>query len=207
MIMGKKFDKKRAADIYFCQRHGAPWESYPYWDGCMDYNACGLVSLTMAIDILTGQELTPADVYKIRAVAGIDQLHMVTKDGKHVCGGDAQPQFNPVYEKLFGIRSEPLERSTDAFREVLKSGDRVIWASSRNTDFYSNDRSVRNSHTGHVLCFWDWYADSDSGEERFIAKDPGEGREMCNNVYYTVPQLEKWLAANPWQQYAIRAVD
>ena len=163
----------------------------------IDYRACGLVSMTHCIDVLTGKDLTPADVYHMRAAYGVDQSRVASKDGTGICGGDAQFQFNEMNRKLFGVESRPLERTVAALREALMQEDTVIWASSRNTDFYSMDGSVRTSRNGHVMCFWKY----ENGV--FFAKDPGLTKEQGNNVPYDEERMGKWLGGWTYQQVII----
>lgn len=197
--MTKEEKRKHAEQVFFQQKGDQPWSDLPYWNGSIDWKGCGLCSLTMAIDIVTGRDLTPADVYRMRQEAGIDQLHTVTRDGTSVCGGDAQEQFNEVYARLFGIRSQGIERSVEAFRDALAE-DAAIWASSRWTFFYSNTRLVRYADIGHVVCVWK-YEDG-----CFFVKDPSLSRAESNNVRYTEEQMREWLAARSFQQYKITAI-
>ena len=81
--------------------------------------------------------------------------------------------------------------------EALMQEDTVIWASSRNTDFYSMDGSVRTSRNGHVMCFWKY----ENGV--FFAKDPGLTKEQGNNVPYDEERMEKWLGGWTYQQFII----
>lgn len=188
-------------DVFFSQRYGAPWEKLPYWEGSVDFNGCGLVSLTMCINLLTGRDFTPEQVYNMRSNAGIDQSKVASKDGKSICGGDVQFQFNPVNRKLFGIESCPLERTVDAFKKALAKEDTVIWASSRNTDFYDRDGNPRWIYNGHVLCIWK-YEDGN-----FIVKDPGLPKELGNNVLYSEEVMKRWLLGWEYQQFEVRKYD
>lgn len=189
--------ERHAEELFFSQRNGEPWEHLPYWDAMIDYRACGLVSMTHCIDVLTGKDLTPADVYHMRAAYGVDQSRVASKDGTGICGGDAQFQFNEMNRKLFGVESRPLERTVSALREALMQEDTVIWASSRNTDFYSMDGSVRTSRNGHVMCFWKY----ENGV--FFAKDSGLTKEQGNNVPYDEERMGKWLGGWTYQQFII----
>lgn len=189
--------ERRGENLFFSQRHGAPWESLPYWEGAVDYNGCGLVAMTMCIDILTGRELTPEDVYRMRDSAGIDQRRVCDREATSICGGDAQLRFNEMNRRLFGIESRPLERSAEAFRTALSGENTVIWASSRQTGFYDIRGNKRKVRTGHVLCFWKY----DRGV--FYAKDPGLTKELGNNVPYDTERLCRWLDAWDYQQFEI----
>ena len=118
-----------------------------------------------------------------------------------MCGGDVQFQFNPVNRKLFGIESCPLERTVDAFKKALAKGDTVIWASSRNTDFYDREGNPRWIYNGHVLCIWK-YEDGN-----FIVKDPGLPKELGNNVLYSEEVMKRWLLGWEYQQFEVRKYD
>lgn len=188
----------RSENIFFSQRYGASWEELPYWEGLLDFNGCGLVSLTMCIDIVTGRNFTPEDVYNMRKHYGIDQSRIASRDGKCVCGGDVQFQFNPMNRKLFGIESCLLERNLSAFKRALAKDNTVIWASSRNTDFYDKRGNSRWIYGGHVLCIWKFE------EGDFWIKDPGLPKELGNNVLYSEKMMQEWISGWEYQQFEVR---
>ena len=189
---------ERAADIFFSQVvESDPWFYVPYWIKDFRHDGCGLISLVLCVDLLTGKELTPLDAYYIRQEAGLDQRNEANKEGTSVCGGDVTLRLNPVNRRLFGIESRPLERSVEAFREVLSREGSVIWASSRNCDFIDNAGVRRFHRDGHVIMFWKY----ENG--LYYAKDCGHRKEMGNNVPYTEEFLREWLAGTERQQFEI----
>lgn len=197
------FDKKHAEDVFFCQTDmSQEWVHAPYWEGIIRNEGCGMISLTACINVLTGKDYHPLDIYRMRDEAGIDQSTVVTKDGKSVCGGDAQFQFNEVNGRLFGIKSLPLERSVEAFEEALGRDNTVIWASSRNVPFHdkTGEEYHRKPGEGHVIMFWK-YEDG-----IFYAKDCHYLKELGNNVPYTEEEMADWLSGGTYQQFAITLV-
>lgn len=194
--------EKHAESVFFRQRgaDGKDWKDLPYWDGHVDFKGCGLCSFAMGVDIVTGRDLTPRDIYWMRNAAGIDQLHTVTKDGRSCCGGDAQEQFNAIYGKLFGIKCREIPRSSVAFRDVLEGRNAVIWASSNNTEFHLKRGWSRYAEIGHVVLIWK-YEDG-----IFYIKDPSMPPEEANNVPYTEEQMQVWLDARTFQQIEITSL-
>lgn len=191
-----------AEQVHYSQVLDAdPWTDLPYWNSTVRYDGCGMVSLAMCIDLLTGKNLTPLEVYRMRNEAGLDQSRTADAAGTSVCGGDVTLKLNPVNRRLFQIESEPLQRDVRAFREVLQQ-EKVIWASSRNTPFYDVHGRIRDRRPelGHVIVFWKY----DNGI--FYAKDCAYGRDLGNNIPYTEEMLRVWLAANPFQQFTLRGV-
>lgn len=191
-----------AEQLHFSQvLDGDPWTDLPYWNSTVRTDGCGMVSLAMCVSLLTGKTLTPLDVYEIRKKAGLDQSRVADAEGKSVCGGDVTLKLNPVNRRLFGVESEPLERTAYAFQEVLEQ-EKVIWASSRHTPFYDIYGRIRprKEELGHVIVFWK----VEKGV--FYAKDCAYGADLGNNVPYTRPMLQQWLSANPFQQFALRKV-
>ena len=179
-----------------------PWTDLPYWNSTVRYDGCGMVSLAMCVDLLTGRPLSPLDVYRMREAAGLDQSRTADAAGTSVCGGDVTLKLNPVNRRLFQIESEPLQRTVAAFREVLEQ-EKVIWASSRNTPFYDVDGRIRDRRPelGHVIVFWK-YEDG-----MYYAKDCAYGCDLGNNIPYSENMLQTWLAANPFQQFAMKRAE
>lgn len=192
-----------AEQLHFSQvLDGDPWTDLPYWNSTVRYDGCGMVSLAMCVDLLTGRDLTPLDVYEIRKKAGLDQSRVADAEGKSVCGGDVTLKLNPVNSRLFQVESEPLQRTAEAFRRVLEQ-EKVIWASSRNTPFYDVYGRIRDRRPelGHVIVFWK-YEDG-----MYYAKDCAYGRDLGNNIPYSEEMLQNWLAANPFQQFVMKRTE
>lgn len=191
----------KAESVFFSQNLPQDsWTELPYWMTTVGNDGCGMVSLAMCIDLLTDADLTPADVYRIREDAGLNQHRVADKEGTSVCGGDVTLKLNTVNRRLFGIESRPLERTCAAFKRVLTADEpMVIWASSRKIPFHDVNGAprYRRSDQGHVIVFWKY----ENGI--YYAKDCAYTKELGNNVPYSEEQLKDWLAANSYQQFAI----
>lgn len=57
---------KNAGKIQFAQSGMDEWSNLRYWTGTISRSGCGLCAYTVIINVLTGNEYTPADMYKIR---------------------------------------------------------------------------------------------------------------------------------------------
>ena len=168
----------------------------PYWESDVRHNGCGLISLAMCIDLLTGRDLTPTDVYNIRKEAGLDQLNVANAEATSVCGGDVTLRLNDMNRKLFGIESRRMERTVEAFREVLER-DSVIWASSRGCDFLNMLGDCWYKPDGHIIVFWR-YEDG-----IFYAKDCDYNSSVGCDIPYTEVELQQWLDGYTRQQFEI----
>ena len=197
-------DPEHAEKVFFSQQNeNDEWTHMPYWEGDVRWNGCGMIALTMCVDMLTDKDLTPVDVMKIRADAGLDQSHVIEMGGKSVCGGDVHPQFNDINAELFGIKSLTMERTVDAFREMLARPDTVIWASTRGYDLHdtNGEKYHRAEDAGHVVAIWK-YEDG-----IFYFKDCHYPTpELGNNVPYTEEELAEYLASWKYQHYGITLV-
>lgn len=189
---------ERGEKIYFSQLiESDPWFDLPYWDGNVRHHGCGLISLTLCIDLLTGRDYTPKDVYDIRREYGLDQLHIADKEGRSVCGGDVTIRLNEANRAMFGIESRVMERTADAFREVLEKENSVIWASSRNCDFLNMRGDRWFKPRGHAIVFWR-YEDG-----IFYAKDCAYFYENGRDIPYTEADLTQWLQGHDRQHFEI----
>lgn len=189
---------ERGKNIYFSQLFEEDsWFHLPYWESDMRHNGCGLISLAMCIDLLTGADLDPTDVYRMREEAGLDQLNVANKEGTSVCGGDVTLRLNDVNRRLFGIESRPMERTLEAFREVLQRENSVIWASSRQCDFINmlGDRWYKPD--GHVILFWRY----ENGI--YYAKDCDYTKETGCDIPYTEADMKQWLDGHNRQQFEL----
>lgn len=196
----------KAERLHFTQSYadgeGAGWAELPYWQWDVEQSGCGLCSMTMCVDLLTGQELTPADVLALYQRDGMDKCARSLVGGRNLC-----PKLNEYNERTFGVRASDLERSVDAFAEALAQGD-VIWASSADRQgthpwhFADGtqqplDETGMQHHHGHIVCIWR------HEDGAFLVKDPIGPRRLCNNVRYTDEQMALWLAGNDHQQYRV----
>lgn len=186
--------------IHFCQADPR-WAQLPYYGGDMAHCGCGLCAFTMAVGILTGSRMTPADVYRIRAAQGVGQ----SDDRGGICARDAHECFNCMNERLFGVRSAFLEDSTvEGFRRVLSAGGNVIWCSSRDIGepwIWSDGAKQACQHPeGHLVCVWK-YEDG-----RFLVKDSWGDARRGNDVAYDEARFARWLEGVRENRYVLRAL-
>lgn len=196
-------NKQKSTDVFFSQKAPAgPWTSQPYWDGTVEDQGCGMISLTMCINILKETDYTPSDIIDMRSHAGLDQHHVFNKETLSVCGGDVHPSLNEIYAELFGIKSQPLERTLDAFKDALAQENTVIWASSDGLVFQDVNGvpTDRKAYMGHVIVIWKY----ENGF--FYVKDCHYQKDLGNNVPYSEEKMLAFINQRKYQQYAITTI-
>lgn len=175
---------KNADSIHFCQA-SEPWGSMHYWRGTMTLYGCGLVSYTVAIDILTGRNETPDQVLSERGDwAGTEQTIDATtgsKDGKtHAQDTKRLYDVNTVSLSTDGNRMETLNNALNAESVVQ------ICASGR--AFKNNDGMWRYSGGGHYIIV---YRRADDGG--YMVQD-STWTDKGTAVHYSVAEMNTMLS-------------
>lgn len=197
-------DEIFAERVFYSQADPADeWYDLPYWGGKVPLEACGMVAYAMCVSMLSGKRVDPAEVYRKREAAGLDQMHQFEKGTASICGADAHPSLNDINTELFGTKSLLMERSVEAFKEMLSREDTVIWCSTRGYDLHNRQgvRYHRNPAMGHVITVWK-YQDGYFYVKDCHYKDPAEG----NNVRYSEDEMRDYLAAFNYQHFGITLV-
>lgn len=193
----KPFEK--ADDVFFSQKDPC-WSEHPYWEKNIGEMGCGLVSFTMAVDILTGARLNPVEMYDIRESWGLPQKEEGNGD---ICACDAHEEFNSFFRECLGVESEFLaDKSLESFAKVLEGGNAVIWFSSRDWGepwIWADGSKQENQYDmGHLICAWK------HEDGMFYIKDPNGPAALGNNVVYDHEQFEKLLVGVLENRYILR---
>lgn len=190
---------KQAENVFFSQEDPR-WAGLPYYFDDIGGSGCGLCAFTAAVNLLTGRNLSPLDVYRARQECGLDQR----SDISGVCARDAHEALNDLNRRLFGVESEFLEdASIEGFRRALAGGDAVIWCSSRDTGepwIWSDGSKQEWQHPkGHLVAVWKCEGGC------FFLKDSSGPCCKGNNVCYTEEQFARWLVGVKENRYILRA--
>ena len=207
---GITWDVTHAYSVWFCQETN-PWgryhagEAYDYspWD------TSGAVAMTMAIDIVTDSNMTPAQYFDARRNAGL--WHSDTTDwsgrsdtGRQIAdikGHDGDPAYNQFHER-FDVRTERISRSLDSIRAALSRGQVVVlgaangagtdpWlvnADKTGSPSYGKTAREPDQHEGyHTIVIWRYE------KGHFLTKHSGAVGRVANNVPYTDDQMQALL--------------
>ncbi|MDO4502355.1 MAG: InlB B-repeat-containing protein [Coriobacteriia bacterium] len=168
------------------------WYNLPYWSGKnIGGSGCGLVSYTMAIDILTKGSYTPRDMYYLRGgLKGSWRGSDLT--GSSTNGQLESPKLthSQFSEKYFGVKQvtmKKLDFSTPAKKtqsvneciEKMKDGlmkGYVYLVSRGGGKCFMNSDGVWEYHGGHYVIFYKY----DAKRNVFYSHDPS------GNVYNTI---------------------
>lgn len=139
---------KNADGIHFAQA-SAPWGQMAYWNGTVATHGCGLVSYTVAIDILTGRGETPDQVLKERGDwAGTEQTLDATT-------GNGSRTHHEVTKALYDVTTESLSLDGDrlATLDTALEGESVVQVCAAGRAFKNNDGTWRYSGGHYVIIY------------------------------------------------------
>lgn len=142
-------DSLRNADSIHFAQGDSPWGTLPYWNGTVATHGCGLVSYTVAIDVLTGRGLTPGEMLSLRGDwSGTEQTLSSTT------GASGETHSDETL-RLFDVTSESLDMSGNLNDEVDEAleGEGVVQVCAAGTAFKNNDGYWRTS-AGHYVTIY-----------------------------------------------------
>lgn len=150
------YDRKRrqaeslrnADGIHFAQG-SAPWGQMGYWNGTVATHGCGLVSYTVAIDILTGRGETPDQVLRERGDwAGTEQTIDATT-------GNGRRSHREVTKALYDVTTVSLSLDGDrlATLDAALEGESVVQVCAAGRAFKNNAGFWRYSN-GHYIVIY-----------------------------------------------------
>lgn len=178
--------KWKGADYAFFGQNDktSNWYKLPYWSGrTIGGSGCGLVSYTMAINILTHSSYTPYDMYYLRGG------EKGSWKGTDLTGGSTRGQLespalthSQFSEKLFGVKQvtmKKLDFSTAAKKkssvndciEKMKDGllkGYVFLITRGGGKCFKNSDNVWEYHNAHYVLIYDYNADTNT----FYVHDP-----------------------------------
>lgn len=190
-----------AENVFFSQlaSTGTEWVGLPYGDGTVASAGCGLCTATHCINIVTGKNYTPKDVYMMRKGYGIDQ----TKWG-YVAGADWNHNYPEVAEmnrELFGVKAECIAgASIERYKQELQAGHPIQFCGG---DCMMLDaQGNQHWHEGHFICFYKYDG------TYFYAKDSSlPTAELGNKIKYSEEQMAELLRhGSSWEIWAISKV-
>ena len=150
------YDRKRrqaeslrnADGIHFAQ-DSAPWGQMGYWNGTVATHGCGLVSYTVAIDILTGRGETPDQVLRERGDwAGTEQTLDATT-------GNGRRSHRDVTKTLYDVTTESLSLDGDrlATLDAALEGESVVQVCAAGRAFKNNAGFWRYSNGHYIIIY------------------------------------------------------
>lgn len=174
---------KNADGIHFCQC-SAQWGVIPYWNGTIATHGCGLVSYTVAIDILTGRNATPDQILSERGDwAGTEQTITSTE------GSRSGKTHEQVTRELYGVETESLGMDGDRMRtlDYALGEESVVQVCAAGSAFKNNGGHWRYSN-GHYIVV---YRKDDSGN--YYVQDSSWGDENGRAVCYSPSEMARML--------------
>lgn len=144
---------KNADSIHFAQwQPGSSWASRRYWGGTVATHGCGLVSYTVAIDILTGARLDPSQMIDKRG----DWVGMESwpDDSSGVRTGETHAEFT---KRVFGVteRALPMDGDTLAtLDQALEEDEAVVQLCGRGTIFKNGKTGQWRTSSGHYVLIY-----------------------------------------------------
>lgn len=175
---------KNADNIHFCQAD-PKWGMVSYWNGTIATHGCGLVSYTVAIDILTGRNATPDQILTERGDwAGTEQTITSTE------GSRSGKTHEQVTRELYGVETEPLDMDGNRL-QTLDSAlgeESVVQVCAAGSAFKNNNGYWRYSN-GHYIIV---YRKDDSWN--YYVQDPSWGDENGRAVCYSPSEMARMLS-------------
>lgn len=139
---------KNADSIHFAQG-SAPWGQMAYWNGTVATHGCGLVSYTVAVDILAGRGETPDQVLRERGDwDGTEQTLDATT-------GNGERTHYDVTKSLYGITTESLSLDGDrlATLDAALEGESVVQVCAAGRAFKNNAGFWRYSNGHYIIIY------------------------------------------------------
>lgn len=139
---------RNADGIHFAQS-SSPWGQMAYWNGTVATHGCGLVSYTVAIDILTGRGETPDQVLEERGDwAGTEQTLDATT-------GNGSRTHYEVTKALYDVTTESLNMDGDrlATLDAALQGESVVQVCAAGRAF-KNNAGVWRWSGGHYVVIY-----------------------------------------------------
>ena len=194
-----KWEHRDWDSVYYSQSDTTTkWYNDKYWGGATIKKAgCGLVVYTMAIDMLTGQDIDPGEMNKLRG-------------GKKHCwkGSDATPDSTKGAlkglthaewtEQTFGVSMKEIESDVDVeyVQRALEAGHVFLLARGGNKCFKKSDGKWYY-HGGHYNILYRYDAET----ETFYMHDPNGGtpgskkRKLKTCIAYSAKDLKRCLTS------------
>ena len=172
-----------SGDEYFFSQNdkSSDWWDLSYWRQRVGGKGCGLVSYTMAIDILTGANLTPADMYYLRGGAngswnGTDAMPNSTKG--------ARMTHKEWSERNFGVTMRLTESypSNQTLQEGLEKGH-VYLISRGGSKCFKDAAGTWHYHGGHYVLLYRY----DAQTSTFFVHDPSGNTVQQQRLNQAVP--------------------
>lgn len=169
-------------EYFFAQNDKSrDWWDLSYWGQRIGGKGCGLVSYTMAIDILTGANLTPTDMYHLRGGAkgswnGTDAMPSSTKG--------AQVTHKEWSEANFGVTMKLTSSypSNQTLQEGLEKGH-VYLISRGGSKCFKDAAGTWHYHGGHYVLLYRYDAESST----FYVHDPSGNTVQQQRLNQAVP--------------------
>lgn len=144
---------RNADSIHFAQwQPGSTWASRRYWGGTVATHGCGLVSYTVAMDILTGANLDPSQMLDKRG----DWVGMESwpDDSSGVRTGETHAEFT---KRVFGVTERSLPMDGDKLAtldKALEEDEAVVQLCGRGTIFKNGKTGQWRTSGGHYVLIY-----------------------------------------------------
>lgn len=171
---------ENAKQIQFPQSGDNPWSGLYYWTGSVARSGCGLCSYTVAINVLTGSDYTPADMLGIRGDwKGMDG-YPDDKTGSH---GMTHQEYT---KSQFDIETWNISPRLSTLKEELSNGEAVAIVCAHGSAF-KNKSGVWRYSGGHFVTIVGY------DEEGFHVADSAYNSSEGTDVVYSNSEMQRML--------------
>jgi hypothetical protein len=171
---------ENAKYVQFAQANG-PWSGLSYWNGNIGSSGCGLCAYTVMIDVLTGNDYTPADMLNIRGDwRGMDGY----PDDYTGSGGLTHAEWTL---QNFDITMYNIDRNMEALKAELKEKESaaIVCTAGYVLKTASGSWYYTSGHFVTVVGY---------DEEGFHVSDSGRNSSEGTNVIYSDSDMVRMLS-------------
>lgn len=172
---------EEAKTIQFPQGGNNAWSGLPYWTGSVARAGCGLCSYTVVIDVLTGNNYTPADMLGIRGDwKGMDGY----PDNNTGSGNESHADFT---RRMFEVETYNISHDVETLKQELSNGEAcsIVCAAGR---AFKNKSGTWRYSSGHFIAVVGY------DEQGFHVADSAYSSDQGTDVVYSDGEMATMLS-------------